>query len=193
MGGSVPPSWCKRWEGPGKPAPWLALLARKASAIARWKQQAADGSLLDAELDLNDVFRPLTFLNALRQLTARKAACPMDALHLVSGWSKGAITAPAPIVVKGLLLQGAELQGTTLVEAATDAPEIVLMPSLAIGYAQADQASTSLSRNDGTLQVPLYHDATREQFLVEIALPLGREDPDIWVLAGIAIFLSDAL
>ena len=64
----------------------------------------------------------------------------MDALHLVSGWSKGAITAPAPIVVKGLLLQGAELQGTTLVEAATDAPEIVLMPSLAIGYAQADQA-----------------------------------------------------
>ena len=79
---------------------------------------------------------------------------------------------------QGLLLQGAELQGTTLVEAATDAAEIVLMPSLAMGYSQL---SSSKCNGDSTLKVPLYHDATREQLLVEIALPLGRENPDIWV------------
>ena len=78
---------------------------------------------------------------------------------------------------QGLLLQGAELQGTTLVEAATDAAEIVLMPSLAMGYSQL----SSSKQADGVLKVPLYHDATREQLLVEIALPLGRENPDVWV------------
>ena len=100
MAGNVPIAWAKKWEGPGKPAAWLALLARKAVAITSWQAKAHDGTLLDVELDLNDVFRPLTFLNALRQLAARKTSCPMDALELVSGWSKNSITSPAPIVVK---------------------------------------------------------------------------------------------
>jgi len=66
----------------------------------------------------------------------------MDDLTLVSAWSKAHVDSHVPIVVCGLLLQGAELQGaarrrrrravpdrrtpagTTLVETAPDAPEI---------------------------------------------------------------------
>ena len=63
------------------------------------------------------------------------------------------------------------------------------MPTLALGYARNAEHTES---REAILRVPLYHDATREELLVEIALPI-REDPDIWILSGVAIFLSDAL
>jgi len=63
------------------------------------------------------------------------------------------------------------------------------MPSLALGWARS---TTPAESREAALRVPLYHDVTREQLLVEITLPI-REDPDLWILAGIAMFLSDAL
>ena len=187
IAGRVPGVWAKKWEGPEKPTVWIAALARKASSLATWASKAHNGSLLDEPLDLSEVFRPLTFLNALRQLTARKAQCPMDALTLVTAWQAARVNSPHVIVCHGLLLQGAELQGTTLIEANSDATEIVQVPPLALGYSPHKQDLA----ND-QLQVPLYHDTTREQLLVEIALPI-KEDADIWILAGVALFLIDIM
>lgn len=62
-------------------------------------------------LQWQDLFRPATFLNALRQLTARalrKSGAPvaMDALKLVSAWDRAALSAaPIAVPVSGLLLQ----------------------------------------------------------------------------------------
>merc|ERR1711934_788087 len=95
-----------------------------------------DGSLLKDELDLNDLFRPLTFLNSLCQLTARQAHCPMDVLNLVSAWSKSSIVSPTLVIIKSLIMQGAEMNGTQLKETSRDAPEIVPLPPLVIGYSK---------------------------------------------------------
>ena len=108
----------------------------------------------------------------------------MDALHLMSAWSKSGINSPRSITVKNLLLQGAELQGTHLVEADDNAPEIILLPPLVLAYSQGLSIATF-----ECLKIPLYHNITREAFLIEISLPI-REDADIWILAGVAIFLA---
>merc|ERR1711934_34278 len=78
--GNIPSTWSNLWDGPDKPTTWLALLVHKAFGIKSWSPKVRDGSLLKDELDLNDLFRPLTFLNSLCQLTARQAHCPMDVL-----------------------------------------------------------------------------------------------------------------
>jgi len=109
----------------------------------------------------------------------------MDALHLTSAWSSANIDSPISIVLTGLLLQGAELHDTRLVEASTDAPELILLPPLAVGYSQTD-----VSMSSDRLSVPVYNDTSREHFLFEIVLPIC-EDADIWILAGVAISLSD--
>lgn len=185
MADKVPSGWSKVWDGPEKPATWIAQLTCKVVGIKLWESKANGGSLLDEELDLNDVFRPLTFLNSLRQLTARQTNCAMDVLHFVSAWSNVGINSPVLINVKGLLLQGAELRGTLLVEASRDTPEIIFMPSLILGYSQE---RFSCSSND--LGIPLYRDVTREYFLVEISLPTHK-DAGIWILAGLALFLTE--
>ena len=109
----------------------------------------------------------------------------MDVLHLISAWPNAGITSSLSIIVKGLLLQGAELRGTSLVEASNDAPEIILMPSLSLGYSRE-----MLSHSSDELVIPLYRDATREHFLLDITLPI-QKDADVWILAGLAIFLAD--
>ena len=68
---TVPPSWNKRWEGPEKPMQWLKELTRKRAAIMRWKAAIAKGQLLSEAVCLSDLFTPSTFINALRQQTAR--------------------------------------------------------------------------------------------------------------------------
>lgn len=135
-------------------------------------------------MDLNDLFRPLTFLNSLCQLTARQAHCPMDVLDLVSAWSKSLIVSPTLVIIKSLIMQGAEMSGTQLKETSRDAPEIVPMPPLVIGYSKV-----ALSCKMNSLQLPVYRDATRRQFLFEIQLPI-KEDADTWILSGVAIFLT---
>jgi|Transcript_32466 hypothetical protein len=109
----------------------------------------------------------------------------MDGLQLVSAWSAASIDSPSSISIKNLRLQGAELQGTYLIEARSNAPETTQMPPLALGYSKLTPVTKS-----GSLKVPCYHSATREQFLVEIALPI-REDADKWILAGVALLLTE--
>lgn len=183
--GKVPSSWAKMWDGPAKPAAWLSAYAHKATATQSWQNKVRTSSLLEEELDLNNIFRPLTFLNALRQFTARQMKYPLDGLNLNSSWSKGDIDSPSIVTLKGLLLQGASLQGMRLIEATTHTPEIILMPPVALGFSLVSESCMHAG-----LKIPVYRDVTREEFLVHITLPIS-EAADVWILAGIAIFLSD--
>ncbi|KAJ1446203.1 dynein heavy chain and region D6 of dynein motor-domain-containing protein [Pelagophyceae sp. CCMP2097] len=194
IGGRVPSAWAKGWQGPERPAAWVGGLAAKTAALATWDARARSGALLQQPLRLTDVFRPSTFLNALRQLTARTAKCSMDELVLVSAWSQARVGAAVSVVADGLLLQGAELRGTDLVEAAPDAAEFVAVPPLALGFAVRDAANPRGAAH-GKLVVPVYIDASREQHLVDVEMdiPDGGKDagPATWILAGVAMFLSD--
>ena len=68
----VPADWSRRWDaGPEDPVQWLKALMSKALALGSWAEKADSGRLLSSTLDLSDLFHPDTFLNALRQQTAR--------------------------------------------------------------------------------------------------------------------------
>ena len=72
-----PQSWLNKWDGPEDPLLYLRGLIARAVAIQSWVERAESGRLLQDTLDLSDLFHPDTFLNALRQQTARSvpAAC----------------------------------------------------------------------------------------------------------------------
>jgi len=67
----VPTSWCDLWEGPDDPTLYLRSVVGKALALGAWEERGRGGTLLQGALDLSELFHPNTFLNALRQQTAR--------------------------------------------------------------------------------------------------------------------------
>jgi len=70
-----------------------------------WLEKAERGALLGSEeLNLADLFHPNTFLNAVRQKTARDLRVSMDELKFVCSW-RGAISsakANVKVSAKGL-------------------------------------------------------------------------------------------
>ena len=61
------------WEGPEDPILYLRSLVAKSLALGSWEEKGHAGKLLHGEvLDLSELFRPDTFLNALRQQSARQ-------------------------------------------------------------------------------------------------------------------------
>ena len=67
----TPLSWQSKWDGPEDPMQYLRGLVTRAQAIQTWVEKAESGRLLQETLDLSELFHPDTFLNALRQQTAR--------------------------------------------------------------------------------------------------------------------------
>ena len=67
----TPLSWQGKWDGPEDPMQYLRGLVTRAQAIQTWVEKAESGRLLQETLDLSELFHPDTFLNALRQQTAR--------------------------------------------------------------------------------------------------------------------------
>ena len=70
-GFQTPLNWLSKWDGPEDPMQYLRGLVARALAIQTWVERAERGSLLNETLDLSELFHPDTFLNALRQQTAR--------------------------------------------------------------------------------------------------------------------------
>lgn len=90
--GMVPPSWETRWEGPENPQQWIRIVNKKAIALIRWMQAAQAKTLLEKPLNLSDLFHPETFLNALRQRSARRLKIAIDELKLVSSFDGSKIS-----------------------------------------------------------------------------------------------------
>ncbi len=68
----VPDDWFSRWtSGPDDPMQWLRALVSKTVSVQTLVQKCKEGKLLSSSLDLASLFHPDTFLNALRQETAR--------------------------------------------------------------------------------------------------------------------------
>jgi dynein heavy chain 2 len=65
--GEVPLAWSAIWEGPSNPNSWLRLVTKKAFQLRSWSQRVNQKQ----PLNLSDLFHPETFLNALRQKSAR--------------------------------------------------------------------------------------------------------------------------
>lgn len=213
---TVPMDWQKRWDrGPDKPLSWLRELIRKRVSLMQWRTRAHQGNLLGQALTLGDLFHPATFLNALRQQSARQLNRAIDQVKLACTWSTADTSmgknssssssassqsqdlkrlSPVVCTLNGLLLQGAGFVNS-LQEAAPEANEIVPAPPVHIGFVPKD-ASWATSEeaqddNNPLLSIPVYLTPTREDFLVELDMKVGRASPSQWILSGVALFLSE--
>lgn len=193
LSGTVPDTWNDQWEGSDNIFQWLKAVAKRRSAISKWQSWCIDGgskTLLSRPLRLADLFHPGTFLNALRQQTARQLSCSMDELQLVTAWDESKLPNPDIFVeLTDVLLQGAGFDGGCLSEAGSHAQELVSVPSIYIAYVSS---STKSKSSNGSMEAPLYLTCTRERVLAEITTPLlSNDSPDKWIMSGVAFFLSE--
>jgi dynein heavy chain 2 len=194
MEGAVPPSWEKHWEGPEEPVAYCkAVVARMLAVNAMLDRRRDPGGLLSRPARLDSFFHPETFLNALRQQSAREARVAIDSLALVTAWDPDDGIVRGGCVVEGLRLQGAVLNSGRLEEPAPDAPPFQTLPPVRLAWLAPDAPGAEGPRGgmggDPPLRVPLYLTATREKAIAEVQLPvLDAEEGARWVLAGAACF-----
>ncbi|KAK7096855.1 hypothetical protein V1264_003902 [Littorina saxatilis] len=183
----TPMSWLKQWDGPEEPIQYLKGLIARASAIQAWVDKAENGSLLRDTLDLSELFRPDTFLNALRQQTARELGCSMDSLKFVSSWRGGIQGAKLPIKLGGIQLEGCSFDGTRLSENQHDSPSVSAIPPCAVAWVAKD-AQDPYSGEE-TISLPIYFDITRERIVSRLEVPCGG-NINQWLQCGAALFLK---
>lgn len=114
-------------------------------------QRAGSGQLFASAFALGDFFHPETFLNVLRQQTARQRTCTirffimvadfsptvrcaMDTLKLVASWRGSIDGGQLSVTVTGMLLQGADLGSGVLTDPPANAPELVRIPDFKIAW-----------------------------------------------------------
>jgi hypothetical protein len=197
LSGNVPPDWNTRWEGPEKPQNWLRELARKRIAVIKWKGLSARNNLMESPLSLGDIFNPATFVNALRQQTARKLNLAIDRVKMIASWeseekARGVVSrtggCPLPCILSGMLLQGAIFQGK-LKESPPDGSENSPAPNVCIGFVPDDVPEPYSA--DDTIAIPAYFTPTREDFLMDLPMPTEYQDKQKWILAGVGLFLTE--
>merc|ERR1711916_273413 len=115
--------------------PWMRMLVERMMALGTWVEKTKGGKLLGAPVNLGDLFRPQTFLNALRQQTARQSKLSMDNLKLICSWNPAHLgSAPVKCVLEGLSMQGCVFEGDALAEMSAESTSIVPCPNVTIAY-----------------------------------------------------------
>ncbi len=200
LAGSTPTEWSTVWEGPEKPQAWLSELVRKRIALTRWATNSSRGTLLDDALSLGDLFNPATYVNALRQQTARLLGTAIDRVKMICSWEnrKEALhsfskcgTCPLPCQLSGLLLQGASFSASasSLRDSSSEASELTPAPNVMIGFVPREAGEPYGSQ--GSIAIPVYFTPSREEYLMELQIPVEDGDQSKWILAGVSLFLSD--
>ena len=101
---TVPQSWEKMWEGPENPSNWIRTINRKGLALLNWISRVQKGNLLNTYINLSDLLHPETFLNALRQRSARIFKVAINELKLVSSFDLSKLDKQGAIALEGLWL-----------------------------------------------------------------------------------------
>lgn len=187
IAGEVPAQWDNYYQGSPRILPWLQSLLHRATSIAKLFELATNGNLLKSSLNISTMFRPHTFLHALRQETAHSLHEPLVALRLVTSISTPPEGKTVPVCLEGLMLQGAVLDESNVLQSIEAADEAALfpMPKTYVGW------MTTMPDSVTTVGVPLYTNGTKEMFLAELHLPCASElAAKAFILAGVALVLE---
>ncbi|XP_077466766.1 cytoplasmic dynein 2 heavy chain 1 isoform X1 [Stigmatopora argus] len=183
-----PLTWQNMWEGPEEPMQYLSAVVMRALALQSWVERAGKQALFSDTLDLSELFHPDTFLNALRQETARSLGCSMDGLVFTSSWKSPIVGAKLQVKIGGLQLEGCSFDGVHLCENQHDSPSVSAVPFCYMAWvpqhAIADQAATEES-----IWLPLYRSSERVKVVTHINVPC-RSNPSQWIQTGAALFLK---
>uniref|UniRef100_A0A3Q3KJ04 Cytoplasmic dynein 2 heavy chain 1 n=1 Tax=Monopterus albus TaxID=43700 RepID=A0A3Q3KJ04_MONAL len=180
-----PLTWQNKWEGPEEPMQYLRAVVTRALAIQSWVERAGRQALLKDILDLSELFHPDTFLNALRQETARSMGCSMDSLVFVSSWRSPIAQAKLQVKVGGLQLEGCSFDGIHLCENQHDSPSVSAVPHCYMAWVPKNSAADS----EDNIWLPLYTSSERVKVVTHICLPCGA-NPNQWIQTGAALFLK---
>ena len=66
-------SWLVMYEGSSSVIPFITSVVMKTFSADLWNTRAKQGKLLATALDLREIFKPVTFLNAFRQHISRQS------------------------------------------------------------------------------------------------------------------------
>merc|ERR1712176_1662782 len=88
VAGEIPGAWEDVVEGSLLPITYLRRLIDRTVSLQGYVEKARKDVLFDSEMDMSDLFRPATFLNALRQETAQKLECAIDDVILECTWDR---------------------------------------------------------------------------------------------------------
>uniref|UniRef100_A0A7N6ADW8 Cytoplasmic dynein 2 heavy chain 1 n=1 Tax=Anabas testudineus TaxID=64144 RepID=A0A7N6ADW8_ANATE len=180
-----PLTWQNKWDGPEEPMQYLRAVVTRALAIQGWVERAGRKALLTDSLDLSELFHPDTFLNALRQETARSMSCSMDSLVFVSSWRSPIAQAKLQVKVGGLQLEGCSFDGVHLCENQHDSPSVSAVPPCYMAWNTAPDSAAS----EESIWLPLYTSSERVKVVTHICLPCGA-NPSQWIQSGAALFLK---
>jgi dynein heavy chain 2 len=188
--GEVPLAWDGKFSGPESIIPWLKALVRKAVAIRRWHERAIEGNLLREHVDLSDLFRPRTFLDALRQETARHTREALVSLRLVSSVGSAPPGAALAVTLRGMLVQGVTLSGEFLEELdSSDAPVAASLPDVFVAWVPASAVETDDKTQ--TVGLPVYTNLAKDTFLIDLKFKCrSTSDATRHILAGAAVMLE---
>ncbi|XP_058489723.1 dynein cytoplasmic 2 heavy chain 1 isoform X2 [Solea solea] len=183
-----PSKWQNNWEGPEEPMQYLRAVVTRAVAIQSWVERAGRQALLSDTLDLSELFHPDTFLNALRQETARHMGCSMDSLVFFSTWRSPIPQAKLQVKVGGLQLEGCSFDGAHLCENQHNSPSVSAVPPCYMAWVPQSSVADSAGSEE-TIWLPLYTSAERVKVVTHICLPCGA-NPNQWIQTGAALFLK---
>ncbi|ESO93665.1 hypothetical protein LOTGIDRAFT_209197 [Lottia gigantea] len=184
----TPISWLKSWDGPEDPVQYLRGLVNRAQSMQSWVERAEGGSLLRDTLDLSELFHPDTFLNALRQQTAREIGCSMDSLKFACSWKGSIQGANYSIKLGGLQLEGCSFDGSRMSENQRDSPSVSAIPSCQVAWIPAELPDPYSV--DDTMSIPIYYSSTRDHIVAKLDLPCGGNQ-STWLQCGAALFLKN--
>jgi len=123
-------------------------------------------------MDLSDLFHPETFLNALRQRSARQLKIAIDELKLVSSFEPNKVSKNTCIQLDGLWLQGCEFDGRRMIDikdTGGNTRELIALPTCFIGW--IGQKEPNPYAEGTTVSTPIYHTLDREKLLCKIQVP----------------------
>ncbi|KAG5491847.1 hypothetical protein JIQ42_01756 [Leishmania sp. Namibia] len=185
--GDVPANWDGHFPSNARIAAWMQALVRKTVTMGEWRKMMANGTFTNATLDLSNFLRAKTFLNALRQKTAHALQQPLVSLTLAASTSTPPADATVVTALEGLMLQGAVLDDADLLEPISTADEPAFFPIKKAFVAW--MASPPMLK--ASVQVPVYANSTKEDYVCHFALPCADEvAAQNFVLSGVSIVLE---
>lgn len=87
---NVPESWMSIWDGPSLPLDYIKSFSKKLTGASNFVNLALNEKVMEAQINLSEFINPITFLNALRQKTARRIKVPIDELEIFCDFDKTA-------------------------------------------------------------------------------------------------------
>uniref|UniRef100_A0A5K4FDN9 Cytoplasmic dynein 2 heavy chain 1 n=1 Tax=Schistosoma mansoni TaxID=6183 RepID=A0A5K4FDN9_SCHMA len=199
--GETPDSWLLQWpEGPNEVVPFLRELVVKSNAVQTWTKQVENNQFSNEQnvqcLDLANLFHPATFLNALRQQSARRLNVPIDTLKLSCQWlepnDRRSISSSnnqsLPIRITNLKLEGANFRNGQLSQSCQNDPSLIQLPDILLKWIQKDEQDPLNESN--SIYLPIYTNNTREHLVTFIRVPCPSGSQNRWIQAGTALLLN---